>query len=208
MVSDARDFGINMPPKLKPLALPPMILASGSPRRQELLRSLGLKFQVIPAQVEEVEPEFLTPRETCLLNACRKAMTLARRHPAALVIGADTIVCLGLRIFGKPASLDEARKTLAELAGKTHDVITGVCLVCQRRQRMVQFSVRTRVRFRSLKAHQIERYLKLVNPLDKAGGYAIQEHGNMLVEKISGSYSNVVGLPLERLTREIARFKI
>jgi len=186
------------------MKLPPLILGSASPRRAELLRSLGLEFQIVPARVTESHPEHLTPREICQVNAYRKARAIAKKHPDALVLGADTIVCLGVKVFGKPADLEEAHHILAKLQGRTHEVITAVCLVHLRSHRQRIFAARTAVTFRSLHAGQIRRYLSKINPLDKAGAYAIQEEGDEIVKKISGSYSNVVGLPLEALEKELA----
>src|SRR5207245_917792 len=119
-------------------------------------------------------------------------------------LGADTIVCVGTRVFGKPTELEDARRTLAKLQGRTHEVITGVCLIQLRSHRQKLFAVSTAVTFRHLHAGQIRRYLSKINPLDKAGAYAIQEEGDEIVKAICGSYSNVVGLPIERLQEELA----
>ena len=186
--------------------LPPLILASASPRRAELLRQLRLEFSVLPGHAPEVQPEHLTARETAQINAYRKARLIAKKHPDTLVLGADTIVCLGQRLFGKPADRAEATRMLGELQGHRHQVITGVCLVHLRGHRQSIFAVTTEVNFRPLLPNEINAYLDRINPLDKAGAYAIQEHGDLIVEGIQGSYSNVVGLPLERLERELARW--
>jgi len=183
--------------------LPPLILASLSPRRAELLRELGTQFQIVTGEVQEIHPEHLTPREICQVNAYRKARSIAKKHPDALIIAADTIVCLGVKVFGKPRDLDEAHGMLAKLQGRTHEVMTGVCLLCLRAHRQRLFAVTTVVTFRHLHSEQIRRYLSKVDPLDKAGAYAIQEEGDQIVKTISGSYSNVVGLPLERLQEEL-----
>lgn len=185
------------------MTLPRVILASASPRRSELLKQLGLRFEVIPGQAEEIAPTHLSPHEICEVNAHRKARAVARANPEALVIGADTIVCLGKKLFGKPRNEGEARRMLEALAGKTHQVITGVCLIelAARRERL--FAVNTTVVFRPLTGAQIREYVKTVHTLDKAGAYAIQERGDMIIDKISGSYTNVVGLPLERLGQEL-----
>lgn len=180
-----------------------MVLASASPRRQELLRQCGVAFDVVPASVTECEPEHLTTIETCLLNAHRKARHVAKRYPDRLVLAADTLVALGPRRFGKPANRDEAFRMLTELAGHDHEVVTGVTLIELRRHRERLFAETTVVSFRPLEADRIREYLTRVDPLDKAGAYAIQEHGELLVEGIRGSYSNVVGLPLERLFEEL-----
>ena len=128
---------------------------------------------------------------------------VAKKHPDALVLGADTLVFLDGEIMGKPASLGEAERMLTRLQGRTHQVVTGISLIHLRAHREKIFAVSTDVTFHPLDARQIRDYLVRVNPLDKAGAYAIQEHGDLIVAEISGSYSNVVGLPLERLREEI-----
>jgi septum formation protein len=187
--------------------LPPVILASTSPRRSELLKQLGVKFKVIASEAPEDEHEFLTAMETCQLNAYRKARAVAKKHPDSLVLGADTLVYLDGKPFGKPADLEEAARMLAELSGKEHHVVTGVCLLHLRAHRQSIFADITDVKFREFGEKEIRVYLGLVNTLDKAGAYAIQEHGSMIVERISGSLSNVVGLPLERLREELAHWE-
>ena len=187
--------------------LPPLILASASPRRAELLRQAGLEFAVIAADVPEVQPEHLSPHETAQINAYRKCRRVAKHHPDALVLGADTIVSLGETLFGKPANAAEAEAMLARLQGRTHQVVTGVCLIQLRSHRQRLFAESTAVTFRQLHADQIRRYLAKIDPLDKAGAYAIQEEGDDIVKAIHGSFSNVVGLPLERLKAELARWQ-
>jgi septum formation protein len=188
------------------MKLPPLILASASPRRADLLRQLGLRFRVVPSSAPEVHLELLTVGELCRLNACRKARAVARRFPDALVLGADTLVSLDNRLFGKPASRAEAARMLARLQGRTHQVVTGVCLIHARARRQRLFAEFTDVTFRPLDAAAIDRYLRRVNPLDKAGAYALQEHGELIVQEISGSFSNVVGLPVERLVAALPVF--
>jgi septum formation protein len=185
------------------MSLPNIILASASPRRAELLRQIVGQFEIIPGHAEEFQPEHLSPVEACLLNAYRKARVIAKKQPDALVIGADTEVCVGRRVFGKPKDLPDAAKMLADLEGRQHQVITGVCLVWLRHHRQCLFAETTAVRFKPLNEEQIAGYLALVNPLDKAGAYAIQEHGDMIVAGVEGSLSNVIGLPVERLQNEI-----
>jgi septum formation protein len=189
---------------VKPL---PIILASASPRRSELLRTIEMEFQVVPSDAEEVHNEDLTATEISQLNAYRKARAVAKKFPDALVLGADTLVYLGTTLFGKPADLADARRMLAELQGRTHEVVTGVCLLHLRGHRQKIFADSTDVTFRELSAREIADYLLLINPLDKAGAYAIQEHGGQIVEKISGSLSNVIGLPLEKLGAELAEWR-
>jgi septum formation protein len=183
--------------------LPPLILASASPRRAELLRQLELEFKVVPADATEAFDEQLSPRELCQLNAHRKARAVAKKIPDALVLGADTLVFLDGEIMGKPRDAADARRMLMQLQGRTHQVVTGVNLIHLRAHRERIFAVGTDVTFRPLTTGQIGDYLSKINPLDKAGAYAIQEHGEMIVSEISGSYSNVVGLPVEKVEEEL-----
>jgi septum formation protein len=181
----------------------PFILASASPRRAELLRQLKPAFRVIPSDATEILNEHWSPFEICQLNAHRKARAIAKKNPDALVLGADTLVFLEGEIMGKPASAADAERMLTRLQGRTHQVVTGICLIHLRAHRERIFAVSTDVTFHPLEVRQIRDYLAKVNPLDKAGAYAIQEHGDLIVSEISGSYSNVVGLPLERLREEL-----
>ena len=181
----------------------PFILASASPRRAELLRQLKLDFRVIPSDATEILDDHLSPFEVCQLNAHRKARVIAKKNPDALVLGADTLVFLDGEIMGKPAYAAGAERMLTRLQGRTHQVVTGISLIYLRVHRERIFAVSTDVTFHPLDAGQIRAYLARVNPLDKAGAYAIQEHGDLIISEISGSYSNVVGLPLERLREEL-----
>jgi len=187
--------------------LPPLILASASPRRADLLRQLKLDFEVIPSDAKEVFDDHLSPQELCQLNAHRKARTVAKKLPDALVMGADTLVFLDHQIFGKPASAVEAKKMLLQLQGRTHQVVTGVSLIQLRAHRERIFAVSTDVLFRSLTPGQVDEYLSKINPLDKAGAYAIQDSGELIVSEISGSFSNVVGLPIEKVEDELAAWE-
>lgn len=183
--------------------LPPFILASASPRRAELLRQLGVEFKVVPSQAPEIHGEQLTAQEVSQLNAYRKARAVAKKYPDSLVMGADTLVYLETVLLGKPADFAAAYRMLEQLQGRTHYVVTAICLLHLREHRQKVFAENTAVTFFPLDAVKIQRYLANVNPLDKAGAYAIQEAGDLIVEKVSGSYTNVVGLPLERLTVEL-----
>lgn len=183
---------------------PPLILASGSPRRRELLARLGVRFRVVTSSVREVGSGALAPHEVCLANAGAKALAVARRHPGALVLGADTEVALGVRVFGKPRNRREAAAFLSALAGRTHQVITGVCLVCLDRHLRRSFAETTHVTLHPLTSRQVRDYLRAIDPLDKAGAYAIQDRGEWIVEAIEGSLSNVIGLPVGAL-REALR---
>jgi septum formation protein len=167
------------------------------------LRQLSLDFKVMPADVVEIHHEQMTARELSQVNAYRKARTVAKKFPDALVLGADTLVYLETALFGKPATLEEAFGMLERLQGRTHQVVTGICLLHLRTHRQALFAESTSVTFHALDDVRIRQYLSSVNPLDKAGAYAIQEEGDVIVEKIAGSYTNVVGLPLERLAAEL-----
>jgi septum formation protein len=170
--------------------LPPLILASASPRRAELLKLLKVKFRILPGEAHEVAHEHLSPLEVCQLNAHRKARAIAKKF-------------LDGEIFGKPRNLADARRMLAMLQGRTHQVVTGVCLMHLRVHRERIFAVSTDVLFHPLDGRQVRDYLAKINPLDKAGAYAIQDSGELIISEISGSYSNVVGLPVERLASEL-----
>ena len=189
------------------MKLPPFILGSTSPRRAELLGLLPVKFKIVASSASEVAHRHLSPREICQLNAHRKARAVARKHPGALVLGADTLVFLNRKIYGKPRTLAEAEKMLWQLQGQTHQVVTGVSLMHLRGRREIIFAVSTEVTFHPLTRQQIRRYLTKINPLDKAGAYAVQEHGELIIAEISGSFSNVVGLPLGELRVALAGWK-
>lgn len=177
----------------------PLILASESPRRCELLRHMGIAFQSISSHLPEVYHDHLSPHELCQLNAYRKARSVAKQHPDHYVLGADTLVCLDHQLLGKPSSPGDAARMLALLQNRSHQVITGVCLIHLRSHRQQTFAESTHVTFHALDSTQIQHYLQHINPLDKAGAYAIQEHGELIIQQINGSFSNVVGLPIERI---------
>ena len=185
------------------MKLPPLILASASPRRAALLKLLPVQFQVLPGNAPEVAHEHLSPLEVCQLNAHRKARAVAKQIPDALVLGADTLVFLDNEILGKPRNLAEARRMLARFQGRRHQVVTGVCLIHLRAHRERIFAASTDVLFHPLNNRQIRDYLADIHPLDKAGAYAIQDRGEFIISEISGSFSNVVGLPVEQLRQEL-----
>lgn len=184
--------------------IPVLILASASPRRAELLRQLGYQFHVVPSAAAEIHSENLSAGEVAQLNAYRKARVVSKKFPDAVTLGVDTIVALGSTLFGKPADLAEAERMVSALQGKTHVVVTGVCLIHLRAHRQKMFCEQTNVTFRSLTPAQIRQYHTEVDPLDKAGAYGIQEKSVVVVESIEGSFSNVAGLPMERLQAELA----
>ena len=176
----------------------PVILASASPRRSALLREAGPAFasmRIMTADVKEGDDP--------LENARRKAEAVARLHPRALVIGADTVIRFEGETIGKPADLEHAKRILAKLSGRTHDVATGVCVRCIDADFLVRFEETTHVTFRALTPEAIDKYVRDVNVLDKAGAYAIQEHGEDIIESVSGSLTNVIGLPVERLKETV-----
>ncbi len=175
------------------------ILASASPRRRELLSQLGLAFEVVVADVTEHEDSTTDPREMVAHNAALKADWVAARHPDAWVLGADTTVFIDGHALNKPANDAEARAMLRRLSGRTHTVFTGLALRQTTKGVKIDQGVASDVTFKSLDEASIERYLSKVHTLDKAGGYAIQEHGELIIARQDGSFSNIVGLPLEVL---------
>ena len=183
--------------------LPPVILASASSRRSQLLASMDIEFEVVPSHVEELIDGYDFIPDLCEANARIKAEPIADMHPECLVIAADTMVYLEDTLFGKPTDIDDAHRMLTRLQGRTHQVTTGVSLIYHNEEISKSFSVITNVTFLSLDAGQISEYLAKIDPLDKAGGYAIQEHKQMIAKRVSGSVSNVVGLPVERLKEEL-----
>lgn len=182
---------------------PSIILASESARRKQLMERFGWPFRSITSNAKECSPSHLTPVEIAKTNAQLKASVVSKLHPTALVIGADTVVALKTKTYGKPRDLQEAYTFLKQLSGKTHEVSTGVCLITQEPYKLRSFAVTTQVGIQPLQGHIIREYLSMINPLDKAGGYAIQEHGEWIIGEIYGSYTNVVGLPMERLKEEL-----
>jgi septum formation protein len=180
-----------------------LILASASPRRAQLLREIGLKFHVVPSREEENDQPHLSPREWAMRHAFAKAREVAGRFPDAIVIGADTIVVLGRKVFNKPKDMADAKRMLRELQGRTHRVITGVCVLHRAKHRRILFAETTAVTFRKLNDTQIASYLRRIHPLDKAGAYAAQEHGRDIIARVDGLYSNVVGFPVETFQRRM-----
>jgi len=172
------------------------ILASASPRRQELLGQLGLSFIVVPSRLQEINQSGMKPHVHATYFAEAKAKEVADRYPHKWVLGADTIVVLGQEILGKPADFTEASSMLSRLGGQRHRVITSVCLVHASMEVMESEWVETKVFMRSLSVKDIKGYIRTGEPMDKAGAYGIQGIGGCLVQRIEGSYSNVVGLPL------------
>ena len=179
-----------------------LVLASASPRRRDLLRQIGLDFQVVPSRVAEQELPGEAPEEHVVRLSREKAEEVAARNELAgrWVIGSDTIVLCNRQILGKPADDHDARKMLELLSGREHQVLSGFVVIDRQSGRQHAEAVATRVRFRELTAEEITRYIASGEPADKAGSYAIQGLGVCFVAGIEGSYTNVVGLPLCRLT--------
>ncbi len=173
------------------------ILASGSPRRKAILRELGICFIVKPADIEEITTG-ISPSHTPVINAIAKAKSVSAEFPDDLVMGADTVIEFKDTIIGKPETPEHARKILKMFSGQTHHVVTAVCLKCVSKGIMNVFCEDTAVTFHTLSDEDITTYLEKVDVMDKAGAYAIQECGEMLIETISGSRDNVIGLPGKR----------
>jgi septum formation protein len=173
-----------------------LILASASPRRQELLSSAGISFEVLPSEVDEGFQEGEPPEEYVVRLARRKAAKAGERHKDRWVLAADTVVVIDGRILGKPGDRQEAEEMLGVLSNQEHRVITGFCLLRGDSGKSREGTVTTRVRFKRLSSREIEWYLDTGEPFDKAGAYAIQGKAAFMVKEIRGSYTNVVGLPL------------
>lgn len=184
-----------------------VILASASPRRRELLSLLLSKYQVIPSDFDEskVSPD-LSPQDYVLHSALMKARDVAKKYPDALIIGADTIVVIDDAILGKPSDSSDAARMLRMLSGRTHQVYTGVAVIHSEKE--LSSCECTDVTFRDLTDKVISRYVASREPLDKAGAYAIQGKGAVLITSICGCYPNVVGLPLYRLSTMLEDFGV
>ncbi len=186
-------------------AAPRLILASASPRRRELLAELGVVFDVIPAEVVEHEDPSSDPRLMVAHNSALKADWVAARHPDALVLGADTTVFIDGVVLNKPRDLADARSMLRRLSGRTHTVFTGLALRRARDGWQADEGVASDVTFKPLDEAVITDYLARVHVLDKAGAYGIQEHAELLVAGRTGSYTNIMGLPLETTKQILTR---
>jgi septum formation protein len=182
----------------------PFILASNSPRRRALLAEAGYEFEVIAPAVREVAVAYLSLRELTIANATRKGLAVSRVYRHRVVLAADTLVALEGRVIGKPRDLNQARAILRRLSGRAHEVCTAVFIVGP--QRKIAFAEITTVRFRKLSERGITNYFGLVNPIDKAGGYAAQGAGRSIIASVEGSFTNVIGLPMERTTQMLAQF--
>jgi septum formation protein len=191
-----------------PKVAPRFVLASASPRRRQLLKDAGYEFEVVVPPVEEISHGWFTIRELTVCNATRKALGVAQTLPSAVVLGADTLVSLDDEVLGKPEDLKEAVQILRRLSGRSHQVWTAVCLCHSASGKWQSFHVVSRVKFHDLTDRAIQDYFEKVNPLDKAGAYAAQGHGKEIIQRIEGSYSNVVGLPMEMTARILGGYGI
>jgi nucleoside triphosphate pyrophosphatase len=189
-----------------PAASSDLILASASPRRAEFLRRIGVSYEIVAAQIDEAVAPDEAPAMYVRRIALAKAATVSDLPGCdAPVLGADTAVVIDERILGKPLAADDARQMLERLSGRWHEVYSGVALVHRRAE---VIAVRTRVKFRPVAEHEIDAYWASGEPRDKAGGYAIQGIGGAFVERIDGSYSNVVGLPLAETLALLDKFGV
>ena len=178
----------------------PLILASSSPRRRELLAQFNIPFEVLSSNIpekSESESHGLTPSEFCWWNSAKKGFAVQKLHPRRPILAADTVVALDTSLFGKPKDLAEAARFLEKLSGRSHEVWTAVQLYIPSKG-WKGFVEKTVVTFQDLSPTRIQQYLDKVHVLDKAGGYALQDHPHLIIQSVQGSHSNVVGLPVER----------
>ncbi|MAB75714.1 MAG: septum formation protein Maf [Verrucomicrobiales bacterium] len=187
---------------------PRLILASGSPRRSDLLTQAHFDFEVIKPDVEENEDVSILIRTLTELNARLKAEAVATQHPEAVVVAADTLVLLGDQVLTKPMDRAEARQMLESLNGNSHQVFTAVAIMKYNSDKESCFDVVTDVHFKHLSSREMTAYHDKINPMDKAGAYAAQEHGADIIERIEGSMTNVIGLPMDEVTCALAEFGV
>ncbi len=184
------------------------ILGSGSPRRRDLLNEACYRFTIEPSTAEELHDSRMNVQDLTQTNARLKAQEVAARFPDALVLGADTLVTIDGQALGKPADRKQALEMIQQLNGRTHQVMTGVCLMHKNNGRCLSHCEVTDVSFKTLSKQELQNYHDLINPLDKAGAYAAQEHGEVIIQQTTGSWTNVVGLPMEVTQTMLAEFSI
>lgn len=184
------------------------ILASQSPRRKELLERIGARFDIRPADVEEFEEGHGDPEGMVRHNALLKAAWIADQEPERFVLGSDTTVHIDGKVLAKPTDLEDARRMLKTLGGRTHFVYTGFALVCRAKGVEIVDGARSSVTFKPLDDATIDRYFKIVNPLDKAGAYGIQEGTELIIDSFDGSHSNIMGLPLDETKALLERHSL
>lgn len=181
-----------------------LILASASPRRRELIKIIDENSICVTADVEENVPDAVSAEDAPEFLACKKAFAVAKQYKDDLVIGCDTAVFIDGNMLGKPKDKEDAFNMLSLLSGRTHKVITGCCLV--KNKKSLSFSCTSYVKFFDISEQEIREYIETGEPLDKAGAYGIQGKGSLIVEKIDGDYFNIVGLPVSMLSRQIKTF--
>jgi septum formation protein len=192
---------------------PILVLASASPRRQELISLLGLPIRILPSRANEDTPDHWSPSQIVEGLSLRKALAVKEelQNPndgSSIIVGSDTIVVLNGKVMGKPKDVQDAEQKLEQLAGKIHEVYTGVTCFRLSDEKIITSHRITKVKMRDLTAEQISRYVATGEPMDKAGAYGIQELGSLLVESIEGCYFNVVGLPVSLLAVLLEQFDI
>ena len=185
-----------------------IILASQSPRRKDLLQQVGLKFEIDPSNYEEDMSLKMEPLKLVEYLSLGKAKDVAERHKDAIIVSADTIVTLDGEVFGKPKTAERAKYVLCKFSGKAHTVLTGFTIIDTETNKQITKSVETKVYFKSLSEKEIDAYIATGEPLDKAGGYAIQGLAALFIEKIEGDYFNIVGLPIFPLMEALKTFGI
>lgn len=185
-----------------------IILASASPRRKEILGKTGLKFTVDVSEYEEDMSLGMPPHQLARFLSSEKAKTVAIKYRNALVIAADTFIVFKGGLLGKPHTEKEAKRMLTLLNGKAHSVITGFTIIDTNTKKKLSRSVETRVYFKKMTVQEIESYVRTGEPLDKAGAYAIQDLGAVIVKKIEGDYFNIMGLPLRSVTDTLKKFGV
>jgi len=190
--------------------MPKIILASASPRRKDLLEKTGIPFVVEVSDYEERMDLKLEPLELAKTLSRGKAEAVAKKHVGdnVIVIGTDTFVVLNKKILGKPHTPERAKEMIKDMGGRGHSVITGFTIIDVKSDKEVSKAVESKVYFRKLTNEEIDAYVRIGDPLDKAGAYAIQEFGAVLIERIEGDYSNIVGLPLAPLIEELKKFGV
>lgn len=185
-----------------------IILASESPRRKEILEMVGLKFKIVKSSFEEYVDIKLKPHELVKKLSLEKAKVVFENHKGSIIISADTIVVCAGKILGKPKDENDAKKMLGFLSNKVHSVITGFSIIDGDLKKVIIKSIETKVFMRKISSTEIDSYIKTKEPLDKAGGYAIQGLGSIFVKKIEGDFFNVVGLPIYALIRELKKLGV
>ena len=182
-----------------------LILASSSPRRRDMLHAAGLTFELVVSPAEEIHDLNMPLQALCEENAALKALSVSSDYPNAVVIGADTLVYIDQTPLGKPLDHVDAHAMLSRLSGRTSQVCTGVCLACG--VQSYRFHEITEVLFKTLTPEVIDNYISKVNVMDKAGAYAVQEYGDMIIQEVRGDYDNVVGLPVKKLLDKLNLIK-